>query len=60
MRVKPISSLRQKAKKMLKLIVEIPPSFSVYGMWSMDARALLGLFQIVTSTYVLLLQFNYL
>lgn len=52
--------LREKAKRMFKLIDETPPVFSVYDMWRMDAQFLISMFQIVTSAYVILLQFAFL
>ncbi|XP_061706735.1 uncharacterized protein LOC133517435 [Cydia pomonella] len=51
---------RTKAKKMLKLIEESPPCFSVYEMWRVDAKLLLNLFNIISTILVILLQFAFL
>ncbi|XP_063380285.1 uncharacterized protein LOC134666910 [Cydia fagiglandana] len=42
-------NFRTKAKKILKLLKESPPCFSVYGMWHLDARLLLNLFNIIST-----------
>ncbi|KAG6450772.1 hypothetical protein O3G_MSEX006749 [Manduca sexta] len=52
--------LREKAKRMLKMIEESPPSFSVYDMWYMDASIFLKMINLVTSLIVTLLQFAFL
>ncbi|XP_052738048.1 uncharacterized protein LOC112050316 [Bicyclus anynana] len=49
--------LRQKAIKMLKMIIERPPRFSVYDMWHMDAATMLSMINLVTTLMVTLLQF---
>nr|WCC57754.1 gustatory receptor 41 [Papilio dardanus] len=49
--------LRDKAKKMLKLIEEAPPKFSVYDMWQMDVFFLLKVFNILTTYIITTLQF---
>ncbi|XP_030025457.2 uncharacterized protein LOC115443980 [Manduca sexta] len=52
--------LREKAKRMLKMIEESPPSFSVYDMWYMDASIFLKMINLVTTLIVTLLQFAFL
>ncbi|XP_013174917.1 PREDICTED: uncharacterized protein LOC106123232 [Papilio xuthus] len=49
--------LRDKAKKMLKLIEEAPPKFSVYDMWQMDVFFMLKVFNILTTYIITTLQF---
>ncbi|XP_039746072.1 uncharacterized protein LOC120623863 isoform X2 [Pararge aegeria] len=49
--------LRQKAMKMLKIIIERPPRFSVYDMWHMDAATMINMINLVTTLMVTLLQF---
>nr|WCC57911.1 gustatory receptor 41 [Papilio memnon] len=49
--------LRDKAKKMLKLIQEAPPKFSVYDMWQMDVFFMLKVFNILTTYIITTLQF---
>ncbi|XP_063636085.1 uncharacterized protein LOC134806688 [Cydia splendana] len=51
--------LRQKAKKMLKIIERDTPRFCVYNMWYMDARLLLNIFAIITNAFVIILQFSF-
>ncbi|XP_063530754.1 uncharacterized protein LOC134741789 [Cydia strobilella] len=52
--------LMLKAKKMIDIIEETPPSFYVYGMWRLDAWLLLTMFNVITSWLVTLLQFAFL
>nr|XP_032512118.1 uncharacterized protein LOC116766385 [Danaus plexippus plexippus] len=49
--------IREKARKMLKLINEKPPHISVYDMWNMDASTMLNMINVVTTLLVTLLQF---
>ncbi|XP_050362957.1 uncharacterized protein LOC126781881 [Nymphalis io] len=49
--------LRRKAIKMLKMIKERPPQFSVYDMWQMDASTMIKMINLVTTLMVTLLQF---
>ncbi|XP_047546041.1 uncharacterized protein LOC125077950 [Vanessa atalanta] len=49
--------LRRKAIKMLKMIKERPPQFSVYDMWRMDAATMIKMINLVTTLMVTLLQF---
>ncbi|XP_013134665.1 PREDICTED: uncharacterized protein LOC106100383 [Papilio polytes] len=49
--------LRDKAKKVLKLIQEAPPKFSVYDMWQMDVFFMLKVFNILTTYIITTLQF---
>ncbi|XP_075972492.1 uncharacterized protein LOC142974211 [Anticarsia gemmatalis] len=52
--------LRDKSKRMLKLIEETPPRLSVYEMWELDANVLLQMFMLVTSLILTQLQFVFL
>uniref|UniRef100_A0A2A4JIK6 Gustatory receptor n=1 Tax=Heliothis virescens TaxID=7102 RepID=A0A2A4JIK6_HELVI len=52
--------LRDKSKRMLKLIEETPPHFSVYDMWQLDANILLQMFMLVTGLIVTQMQFAFL
>ncbi|XP_046978826.1 uncharacterized protein LOC124544355 [Vanessa cardui] len=49
--------LRRKAIKMLKMIKEKPPQFSVYDMWQMTASTMFKMINLVTTLMVTLLQF---
>nr|WCC57852.1 gustatory receptor 41 [Papilio machaon] len=49
--------LRDKAKKMVKLVEEAPPKFSVYDMWEMDVFFMLKVFNILTTYMITTLQF---
>ncbi|XP_034825412.1 uncharacterized protein [Maniola hyperantus] len=49
--------LRRRAIKMLKMILEKPPRFSVYDMWYMDASTMIKMINLVTTLMVSLLQF---
>ncbi|XP_026491776.2 uncharacterized protein LOC113397576 isoform X2 [Vanessa tameamea] len=50
--------LRRKAIKMLKMIKEKPPHFSVYDMWRMDAATMIKMINLVTTLMVTILQFT--
>ncbi|XP_026738845.1 uncharacterized protein LOC113501790, partial [Trichoplusia ni] len=50
--------IREKSKRMLKLIEETPLRFSVYDMWQLDANILLQMFMLVTGLVVTQLQFT--
>ncbi|XP_035431844.2 uncharacterized protein LOC118263781 [Spodoptera frugiperda] len=52
--------LREKSNRMLKLIEETPPHFSVYDMWQLDANVLLQMFMLVTGLIVTQMQFAFL
>ncbi|KOB66549.1 Gustatory receptor 46 [Operophtera brumata] len=52
--------LREKARKMWKMIEETPPRFSVYDMWEMNAGIFVKMFSLVTGLIVTLIQFQYL
>nr|XP_049696938.1 uncharacterized protein LOC110371773 isoform X1 [Helicoverpa armigera] len=52
--------LREKSKRMLKLVEETPPHFSVYDMWQLDANVLLQMFMLVTGLIVTQMQFAFL
>ncbi|XP_014361794.2 uncharacterized protein LOC106713498 [Papilio machaon] len=52
-----IGPLRDKAKKMVKLVEEAPPKFSVYDMWEMDVFFMLKVFNILTTYMITTLQF---
>nr|XP_032512119.1 uncharacterized protein LOC116766386 [Danaus plexippus plexippus] len=49
--------LRDKARKMIKLIDEKPHHISIYDMWNMDASTMLNMINVVTTLLVTLLQF---
>nr|WCC57803.1 gustatory receptor 41 [Papilio glaucus] len=49
--------LRDKAKKMLKVIEEAPPKFSVYDIWQMDVLFMVKVFNILTTYMITSLQF---
>ncbi|XP_059045689.1 uncharacterized protein LOC131841390 [Achroia grisella] len=50
-------SIRNKAKKIYKILEEIPPTFSVYDMWEMNARLLVKFGTLFTGMFVILIQF---
>ncbi|XP_049696939.2 uncharacterized protein LOC110371773 isoform X2 [Helicoverpa armigera] len=52
--------LREKSKRMLKLVEETPPHLSVYDMWQLDANVLLQMFMLVTGLIVTQMQFAFL
>ncbi|XP_004927812.3 uncharacterized protein LOC100174820 [Bombyx mori] len=52
--------LREKATRMLKIIEESTPQFSVYDMWNMDGYIFIKICSLVTNLIVTLLQFAYL
>ncbi|XP_052758283.1 uncharacterized protein LOC128202340 [Galleria mellonella] len=52
--------IREKAKKIYKILDETPPTFMVYDMWEMNARLLIQFGKILTGLYVTLLQFAFL
>ncbi|CAG5056083.1 unnamed protein product [Parnassius apollo] len=50
--------LREKAKRMRKMIEEMPPKFSVYDMWHMDAFLLLKIIHLLSNFIITMLQFT--
>ncbi|KOB67830.1 Gustatory receptor 45 [Operophtera brumata] len=52
--------LRDKARTMLKMVEETPPTFSVYDMWEMNAGMFLTICSLVTGLIVTLIQFQFL
>ncbi|XP_052758280.1 uncharacterized protein LOC113523554 [Galleria mellonella] len=52
--------LRDKAKRMFKIIENTTPRFYVYDMWEMDAGFLLSFANVITGLIVTLLQFAFL
>ncbi|KAJ0179445.1 hypothetical protein K1T71_005157 [Dendrolimus kikuchii] len=52
--------LREKARKMLSLIEEDPPSFNVYDMWQVDASIFVNILSLITNLVLTLLQFAFL
>ncbi|NP_001124346.1 gustatory receptor 45 [Bombyx mori] len=52
--------LREKATRMLKIIEESTPQFSIYDMWQMDGYTFVKICSLVTNLIVTLLQFAYL
>ncbi|XP_045521186.1 uncharacterized protein LOC123712226 [Pieris brassicae] len=52
--------LREKAKRILKIIEQRPIKFNVYNMWSMNAFTVIRILNIVTTMMVVLLQFTFL
>ncbi|XP_059061874.1 uncharacterized protein LOC131854750 [Achroia grisella] len=50
-------SIRNKAKKIYKILEETPPTFSVYDMWEMNARLLVKFGTLFTGMFVILIQF---
>lgn len=52
--------LNKKAKRMLRTLEDIPPKFSVYDLFDLDAIFMLQLLNIATTTLVTLLQIAFL
>ncbi|CAK1578541.1 unnamed protein product [Parnassius mnemosyne] len=50
--------LREKAKRMWKIIDKTPPKFSVYDMWHMDAFLLLKIVHLLSTLIITMLQFT--
>ncbi|XP_059061876.1 uncharacterized protein LOC131854751 [Achroia grisella] len=52
--------IREKAKKIYKILEDTPPKLLIYDMWEMNARLLIKFGNIVTRMFVTLLQFTFL
>ncbi|XP_013185528.2 uncharacterized protein LOC106131085 isoform X1 [Amyelois transitella] len=52
--------LRYKTKRLLKILEENPPVFSVYHMWNLKADTMVKLTGVLTTVFFTLLQFHYL
>ncbi|KAM3968058.1 uncharacterized protein ACR2FA_005122 [Aphomia sociella] len=52
--------LREKTRRMLKLLEDNPPNFSIYDMCYLDAQILIRMFSLSTTVFVTTLQFIYL
>ncbi|XP_059045687.1 uncharacterized protein LOC131841388 [Achroia grisella] len=52
--------MREKAKKMYKILEETPPRLIIYDMWHMDAKLSLKIIYLFSGLFVTILQFAYL